>query len=148
MALSATSGPMPVGSPRAMASMGCGTQWRSVVAHEGFFLQAFDPLFFLALGFADAQFAFNLVADFRERTGAGGAAFLDLQEPDGVGQIDDPSALPGLKGESGIGKLLAQTFALMPAGIATLFGLGALRITLGHLGEGSALADLAENFVC
>src|SRR5687768_9042095 len=100
---------MPVGSPRAMASMRCRAQGaRSVVAHEGFFLQALDPLFFLALGFADAQFAFYLIADFRERTGAGGAAFLDLQEPDGVGQINDTSALASLKGESGIGQFLAQ----------------------------------------
>src|SRR5665213_1816182 len=137
-ALSATSGPTPVTSPREMP-----IQFFIVprdtaiseVADEGLFLQTVNPLFFQLGLLLDAERFLDVGADIGERLGVRGHFVLDEHEIDGVGRVNRIAHLAGLEREGDIAEFLAENGAFDPVPFTAFMLLRALRINGGHLGE-------------
>src|ERR1039457_2960406 len=135
MALSATSGPMPVTSPSVMPIQpvikveSCwlrvsrknvpNSQRNLEQADERFPFQLLNPLLFELFLRLGAEGQLHVITHFVERFDVRGARLLDQHEVAGFGHFNHLADLAGFECEGDVGEFLAQKGAFDPAPVAT-----------------------------
>src|SRR5256885_8098320 len=118
MALSVTSGPMPVISPSEMpmvAAIFRITIYVSLeVSNKCLFSQPLDPLLLQPRSFLRQQIFFDFVAHFGERFEVCWPGFFHPHQIASLRSVDQLALFPGLELSRGVGQLFAQLGSLKP----------------------------------